>query len=226
MRTVEQFITDLDIFNGYLENSFTEDILTRSVLDMTDKIVSRVQQTGKLSDGTTRAYSTKTTLVGASSFKNKGTFEQLLSKAKGATKSQLKGKIKQGGKMIESGYHWVTISHGGPNNVSSPYYQVHLVVLPGGYAKIRQMEGQDNVYKNYFRTGVMWRNTGLIESKTTKERVYIGGQTEEAQKLLNVNSWRDKTNILLPTEKEKEEAAVYIRKELIRFMNEKLAKNV
>lgn len=212
-RTIEQFMTDLDSFQNYLQDSFTTDILTVSVMDMTAKIIGRVQQTGKLADGSIRNYSTKTTLVGAKSFKNPGTFQQLLSKS-----GSLKGKVKSGGKMIESGYRWVTVESGGK--------MVHLVVLPGGYLKIRQLEGETNTYKNYFRTGEMWRNTGLIKNKTTKEKVFIGGNTPEAQNKLNWNSWRDKENILMPTEAEVEEQAIFIKKKLIEYINRNLTKNV
>jgi len=153
MRTVEQFITDLDIFKGYLENSFSQDILTEATMDMTAKIIGRVQQTGKLANGTSRVYS-----------------------------------------------KW--------------------------WAEERTKKGLQTAYKDYFYTGEMWRNTGLVPSKTTKQKVFIGAKTAEAQYKLNENTRIDKMNILLPNEKEVEEAALYIRKELIRFMNEKLAKNV
>ena len=153
MRTIDQFMTDLDIFKNYLENSFAQDILTEATMDMSAQITGRVQQTGKLASGITHVY--------------------------------------------------------------SPWW-----------AEERTKKGLQTAYKDYFYTGEMWRNTGLVPGKTTKQKVFIGGKTAEAQYKLNENSRIDKTNILMPTEEEVERAAAYIRKELIIYMNEKLAKNV
>jgi hypothetical protein len=96
-------------------------------------ITRRIHNEGQdVNDSPIGSYSTKPTLVGASSFINKTAANKVFGSA--AKRKQLE---------------WVT------------YKGRHLAVLEGGYKQIRSLEGKDTSNVNLFRTGQLRRDFGF-----------------------------------------------------------------
>jgi hypothetical protein len=57
--TLEQFISNIDTLKKYLVEDFNKDVMLLAGQDMVAGVKGRVQSTGKLTDGTTRKYSTR-----------------------------------------------------------------------------------------------------------------------------------------------------------------------
>lgn len=195
--TVDIFIEKMRGFQNYLQEQFTQDILVRYAPGLASDIAKRVQGTGRLGDGSTRKYSIRPTLVGASSFEKKSSFTSLIAQAK-----------KSDGSMP----HWVTIKKNGQT--------YRLILIPGGYAQIRELDGHLNSEKNYSRTKEMWFGFGLKEFDKTK--VIIGGKTTPSQNKINWNSERDNANIIEPTQAEVDRYAKHVEQALIKHLNDSL----
>jgi hypothetical protein len=195
--TVDQFIVNVAKIEDYLRSDFTRDIVLMGCKDLSVKIANRVQETSVLGSGASYDYSTKTTLVGKSSFTTKGAFDKVLAKAKSKKNTDT---------------HWVTIKKGG-----STY---RLIVLPGGYKEIRSLEGHLNSKKNYSRTKEMWDNFG-VKSSDQKE-VVIGGQKEASQNKINWNTARDGDVIIAPNQQEIQEFKDFVSNSVKRYIDASL----
>lgn len=108
---------------------------------------------------------------------------------------------------------WVTIRSGGKN--------VHLFVLPGGYAQLRRIEGFSNPRKSFEFTTQMWRGFGVKRTRKTQNEIIItlGGKNLESQKKIDINSRREGISIINISDKELKELAVMAEKELQRYVN-------
>ena len=210
--TSDEFVTKVANIEGYLQNDFNRDILLRGCTRLVSQIANRVREKNILGSGKSYDYSKKTTLVGRSSFTTEGAWNKLFNTAK--TTYDFEGLPLKGKTKIKKKYRWVTV--GG-------YYEgVRLIVLEGGYAEIRRLEGRKNKKKNYERTGEMWTGFGI--KKEEKAQVTIGGTTPMSQKKINWNSWRDDDNIILPTEKEINEFKKYVETGVKRYINAALGR--
>lgn len=139
-------------------------------LDMIAVIAKRVRLSGiKATGGKFRPYSTKPTLIGASSFTSKGAANKAL-----------------GSKAKRRKLEWVT-------------YDSHkLAILEGGYREIRQIEGRQTGHKDFERTGEMWRGFGITRKVRTKAniKISIGGRNEDSAKKIAENSEREGISII------------------------------
>jgi hypothetical protein len=221
--TLEDLMTNIDTLKKYLVEDFNEDVMVLAVNDLGVEIKDRIMSKNVLYDGSKKMYSSTPTLVGKSSFKNATTFEnKVLPLIKKNVKARAKGEIKEKDQfgIKNQFYKWFTVEAGGKN--------VHLVLLPGGYAQIRELEGETNKYKNYFRTGEMWGLSGGTSSnessnvgaaKFDDKFVYLGGKTTMSQNKINWNSARDKKPIIMPSEEEIKVMSDYVTKKLIERIN-------
>lgn len=98
----------------------------------------RVRQKGEKSEGGQfKPYSSKPTLIGASSFTSKTHSDKVFGKEKN--------------KALD----WVT------------YRGHKLAVMPGGYKQIREVEGRQTDHKDFERTSALWQSIHVIGTKET-----------------------------------------------------------
>lgn len=166
-----------------LNNNYNGEIMSRVGIDALTMIKRRVQQTGVNAKGQKfPAYSTKNTLIGCSTFVLKRTCDNVF-----------------GSKEKRKALEWRTVnSH-------------HLAILPGGYKKIRELQGRQGSYVDFTITGRMWANINLISNNGDHSRgvAIIGAKDEEEKKKLAGNTSR-KGDILDLSVKEIEDLkAVY-----------------
>lgn len=111
---------------------------------------------------------------------------------------------------------WVTIKKGGRN--------IHLFVVPGGYAEIRRLSGFTNRRKSFEWTGEMWKKFGVRKSqrRPTGFTIRLAGLTPEAQRKLDANSEREGINIIDITPREERELAGYVDRWLQKEINKRL----
>jgi len=98
-----------------------------------------------------------------------------------------------------------------------------MFLVPGGYAEIRRLSGELNIYKNFFFTGEMWKKFGIVASKLKKNgfMIRLGGKTPEAQRKIDENSKRERANIIDASEKEEKALAVYVDEWLQQEINKR-----
>jgi len=221
--TLDELMTNIDTLKKYLVEDFNEDVMVLAVNDLGVEIKDRIMSKNVLYDGSKKMYSSLPTLVGKSSFKNDKTFEsKVLPLIKKNVKARAKGTIKEKDQfgIKNQFYKWFTIDAGGKS--------VHLVLLPGGYAQIRELEGETNKYKNYFRTGEMWGLSGGTSSneecnvgsaKYDDKFVYLGGKTVMSQNKINWNSARERKPITMPNEEEIKAMTEYVTNKMIERIN-------
>jgi len=115
----------------------------------------RVQEEGKNAQGENfKPYSTKDTLIGRKSFVQQAAANSLL-----------------GSKEKRKQLEWVTI--GGHK----------LAVLPGGYKKIREVQGRQTGFVDFTLTGRMWGNIKLVSDRSELNNgVAVIKATEDIQK--------------------------------------------
>lgn len=122
-------------------------------------IASRVRQKGETSGNTDfKPYSTKTTLIGASSFTSKTYADKVF-----------------GSKKKRQELDWRTV-HGH-----------HLALLPGGYKAIREIEGRQTGHKDFERTSEMWKSIHVMGTKETTPgnfQTTIGSQVSRSVKIM------------------------------------------
>jgi hypothetical protein len=68
------------------------------------------------------------------------------------------------------------------------------------YKKKREKRGMQTAYKNFTFEGFMWRDFGI--KKAEKNKVILGGKTEDGQDKIYWNSQREKKNIIQPSQEE------------------------
>lgn len=119
----------LSKISGQTPSEYSVDKVVRTVaLEIYASNLRRIHNEGKdVNEAPIGKYSTKTTLIGSSSFINKGTVDKVF----GSRKSK--------------DLKWRTLQRGGKN--------VHLALLSGGYKKIRELDGYETSKVNLQRTG-------------------------------------------------------------------------
>ncbi|MDD2285547.1 MAG: hypothetical protein PHU98_06130 [Mariniphaga sp.] len=170
--TFDSKIAKLKGLNVYFTGGdFQRDIQVVCAMGLSAAIRDRVENTGISAKGNTfKGYSTKPTLVGASSFYNQGPKNMLF-----GTKEKRKELM------------WITIKGNGKN--------YRLAIMPGGYKEIKRLDGGRTNYRDFRRTGEMWLGYGIKASKG-KNTVVVGGRKEESQNKINWNSAQMKINII------------------------------
>jgi hypothetical protein len=147
-----------------LTGSYNGVIMVKVGLEATRLIKTRVQETGINAEGKKfPAYSTKDTLVGCKTF---------LQKSACATLLGLKAKRKE--------LEWRTVNGH------------RLAILPGGYKKIRELEGRQTNHVDFSVTNSMWNDINII-SKTgdhNKGTVIIGAKQQKEKDKLKGNTER------------------------------------
>lgn len=68
------------------------------------------------------------------------------------------------------------------------------------YKKKREKRGMQTAYKNFTFEGFMWRDFGI--KKAEKNKVILGGKTEDGQDKIYWNSQREKKKIIQPSQEE------------------------
>lgn len=137
-------------------------------------IFDRVHGTGVDAKGNKYApYSTKPTLVGNKTFPFKYASQALL-----------------GSKSKRKELEWRTVKG------------KHLAILPGGYAKIRQLLHRQIAFVDFSVTQEMWKDINVI--KSTNNSVTIGAKGDINKKKLSGNTKR-RTDILDLSQKEIDE---------------------
>lgn len=173
---IRQYIKDLKKANRDAIKTFEKEIIEIAKLDMIAVIAARVRNTGqKATGGKFKPYSTKPTLIGASSFTTKRA-----------------ANIALGSKSKRRKLEWVT-------------FKGHaLAVLEGGYKEIRNIEGRETAFKDFERRGEMWRRFGIISKEKSKTHVKItfGGRSESSAKKMADNSEREGISIIDISSKE------------------------
>lgn len=137
-------------------------------------IFDRVHGTGVDAKGNKYApYSTKPTLVGNKTFAFQYASQALL-----------------GSKSKRKELEWRTVNG------------KHLAILPGGYAKIRQLQRRQTAFVDFSVTQEMWKDINVI--KSTNNSVTIGAKDDINKKKLSGNTKR-RTDILDLSQKEIDE---------------------
>lgn len=140
----------------------------------------RVVNKGISPDGSAyNPYSTKPILVGAKSFRTKAAADSIF-----------------GSKTKRKAADWRTITRGGTN--------YRLILLPGGYKRIRQIEGSQVAHKSFLRSGEMWLSIHTLG--TRKEgggfTTTVGTEVELSNKKLEGNTKRENKEILMVSKSE------------------------
>jgi hypothetical protein len=132
-------------------------------------IKKRVQETGTDAKGQKyKPYSTKATLVGCKTFIQKSACQALL-----------------GSKKKRKELQWRKIGIGGPEMRS-------LAILPGGYKKIRELQGRQTAFVDFSMTNSMWNDINIISKSSDHQKgiVIIGAKQDIEKKKLAGNTKR------------------------------------
>jgi hypothetical protein len=141
-------------------------------------IRKRIQGSGKgADDAPFKPYSSKPSLVGASSFRTKGNAQAYF-----------------GSKEKRKAMEWRTVKGN------------HLSILPGGYKALRVLDGQQAAFKDFTRTVEMWDSIHIMGTKggNGKFTTTIGTTNELSNKKLEGNVKREGKEILDVSAKEKQ----------------------
>ena len=155
--------------NNKLENIIKEirtdsSIMVAIGMDATAMIKRRVQETGKNADGQKyEGYSTRPMLIGKKSFYKTTTADAVF-----------------GSKEKRKELKWVTIG------------DHHLAVLPGGYKKLRELQGYRTDIVNFTISERMWQDIGIVSNNGDHSSgvVIIGAKTQENKEKLSGNTKR------------------------------------
>ena len=161
--TLPELNKNLDKTVKDIQNNYNGDLMVKLAIDASTLIKNRVIETGINAEGQKYSpYSTKPTLVGCKTFIQKSTCQTLL-----------------GSKSKRKELEWRTI---GGNR---------LAILPGGYKKIRELQGRQTGFVDFSVTNRMWKNIlvtkrtdpGLLSSDADhKNGIAIIGAREELEK--------------------------------------------
>jgi hypothetical protein len=170
-------------------------------------IRTRILKSGEAATGNFSPYSTKPSLVGASSFR---------------TKAQATAFF--GSKEKRKALSWVSLPGGKPkmDQFSGDFNNFrHLAVLPGGYKQLRQLAGAGTGFKNFTWTAEMWgsmhvnvttdkkvnpnaliKGLGTVHSGNGMFITSIGSENDLTKKKLEGHNKREGKEILQTSEKE------------------------
>lgn len=139
-------------------------IMVQTAITALTLIKKRVQETGVNAEGQKfKPYSTKDTLVGSTSFLQKAASDKLL-----------------GSKAKRKELEWRTVKGR------------RLAILPGGYAKIRQLQGRQTDHVDFSVTNSMWNDISIISNQGDHSRgiAIIGAKDDIEKKKLAGNTER------------------------------------
>jgi len=83
----------------------------------------------------------------------------------------------------------------------------HLALLPGGYKRIREIEGRQVAFKDFERTSEMWKSIHVMgtQSLGLKFVTTIGTENKLSKKKLEGNNKREGKEILMLSKKEEQD---------------------
>lgn len=139
-------------------------VMERLGVQALTKIKQRVQQTGTNAEGSKyKAYSTKPTLIGCTTFLRKDACERVL-----------------GSKEKRKALEWRTVDGH------------RLAILNGGYKKIRELQGRQTAYVDFSVTNAMWNDINVISQYAQHQSgiAIIGAKQEIEKKKLAGNTER------------------------------------
>lgn len=183
--TVEEFNTKLEKFQQSLVTEVYRSFIDKKAgYDVRAMIVSRILDSGMSGNNVKfKPYSRRPLWVGYSNFvvNTKATYTA--------------------GKKAAD--RWATIKTKSGKNAK-------LMRLPGGYAELRRLQGLQIAFKDFWVRGgaaSMWSNFGMIDYMKRQDgfKIVFGGQTEEAQDIIDGQSDRENQSIIALTEKEVED---------------------
>ena len=166
-------------FSGDFPNRFTAWLDAVLAAQALAMIDKRVRTTGVGPDGTKyKPYSSSPTLIGAKSFTKKVAADAVFSS-----------------KDKRRAMEWFTV--GGH----------HLALLPGGYRRIREIEGRQVAFKDFDRTSQMWTSIRVLGTRQTGQgfATTIGTLNEFSEMKLSANVDREGKEILMTTKQEEAE---------------------
>jgi len=170
-----------------------------------EKIKGRIINSGAAAEGNFKPYSTRSTLVGASSFRTK---------AQATAYFGTRGPKNKKSKALE----WRTV------NTNKGYRS--LAILPGGYKQLRNLVGAESGFKNFTWSGEMWftiRTQGTEPNGNLKWTTTVGSKIELTNKKLEGNAKREGKEILELSKKEEGELLVvlneYVANKLQKVIN-------
>jgi hypothetical protein len=162
-------------------------------------IDSRVRGTGTKADGGKFSpYSTKPSLIGATSFTSKTHADKVFGKTK------------------NKDLDWVT------------YQGHKLAIMPGGYKQIRETEGRQTAYKDFERTSELWRSIHIegkpIDVNTNQVspgrfRTTIGTKNPRSIKIMEGIADRENTDFLALSDSEAQKLADFLGNKLAQIMS-------
>lgn len=160
------------------------------ISDVKERVISR----GQAADGSMFSpYSTRTMLVGRTSFKTAQAFNAFVKEGKES--KGLKGK--KGVKMTKT-VDWRTIKRGGQT--------YRLMLLEGGYKKLRELHGHPTSKKIFYWDGTMLNSVfpkDPVQSGYRFSSVYGPNIERELLKMSGLQS-REGKKLLAPSEQEKQ----------------------
>jgi len=147
-----------------VENNYNGSMMVIIGSEALTAIKKRVIETGINAEGKKFApYSTKDTLIGCKSFLQKSACQTLL-----------------GSKNKRKELKWRTVNGH------------KLAILPGGYKKIRELQGRQTDHVDFTVTRSMWNNINVISKQTDHQKgiAIIGAQQDIEKKKLAGNTKR------------------------------------
>jgi hypothetical protein len=188
----DQFVTEVEKLVDKV-NSEASDMITVAANELISKVTQRIRNKGEGARGAFTAYSQKTSFAGRKTFKTQQAFNAFIMEGK-KTKG-LKGK--RGVKPMRDVVEWRTIN--------TPSGKRSLMLLEGGYKKLRELHGLSTQNKDFYWEGTMLKS--IAASKPVKEglktTVIIGSNIGELEDLkLKGHAKREGYNILTPTQDE------------------------
>lgn len=156
-------------------------------------IDSRVRGTGTKADGGKFSpYSTKPSLIGATSFTSKTHADKVFGKTKN--------------KELD----WVT------------YQGHKLAIMPGGYKQIRETEGRQTAYKDFERTSELWRSIkvmGTNELAPGRFETKVGAENERSINIMSGIPQKENTDFLALSDTEAQKLADFLGNKLAQIMS-------
>jgi hypothetical protein len=173
--TLEEYNKNLNGVVRDLQSGAHAEVMVKMAVNALTMIKKRVQETGTDAKGTKyKPYSTKSTLVGCKTFIQKSTCATLL-----------------GSKAKRKDLEWRTI--GGHR----------LAVLPGGYKKIRELQGRQTAFVDFSVTNAMWNDINIISKQNDHQKgIAIIGAKQDIEKKKLAGNTKRRGDILDLSEKE------------------------
>ena len=197
--SLPEYINRLNQLAEDLPAWIEEKAVNLATYDLAAMISQRVINTGVNENNSKfTPYSTKTTLVGRSSFTSDEAWEKIA-----------------GSKKKRSALDWVT-------------YKGHkLVVLDGGYKKIRELEGREVGHKSFERTGELWGKGGdkggwgvvAVTSEGGKTKVTLGFKRDKFNEIVEGQNKREGVSIVGATKQEEKEIANLFNESVKEFLS-------